>query len=1078
MEAKRKKLWILAGFSIFLIFIFMIIALLQFQKKPTNLDTQELFQFDFNKNWTMFSLDCIKIPQIKQEDYNQIHQRIKDTQKIENCEKIDLPYTQKNNSNPKNTILVFKNILSEEYTGLTLHISSENAMVHIFINDKLIYEYGLYNNTNVTEKPPEKKEHLVVLPTILEKEEIWIELSSLYPDKNAKIALNDIKITPPSMVIGIFGNSIADIGCCLLMIIMAIILFMLALIRKYTLQLSRGELYLGLFALAAGVYYFIETDTLSTFYNIQAAYELQHYLPLLFSLLLSLYFEWNLHTIYPHRFFILSLITIGNAIIQAFLQTLKIQSFTDIIFFSSTATCLVCITSIISLQQLDYKKRPYQSLPLTLSILLLLLGEIINTIIQIILKEDIYYIKITQYSTTIFTIMIAIIHVLQISKEYRLSVERNAKLLEEKIKITEQQNTQLIQAKKEADIAKHEALAANEAKGKFLAHMSHEIRTPINAVLGMDEMILRESKEQTIKEYAMDIYTAGQTLLSLINDILDFSKIESGKMELVPVKYDVSSFIHDLTTMASQKAKNKNLDLKLEIDSEIPSILYGDDVRIRQILTNILTNAIKYTQKGTVFFRIQSYKKEKDIVTLHFEVEDTGIGIKEEDLPKLFTEFERIEENRNRNIEGTGLGMSITIQLLTLLGSKLQVESVYGKGSKFYFELKQKIIDPTIIGNFESRIYESAKNYNYTTKFYAENASILVVDDNAMNRKVLQSLLKETKIQLTEAESGMECLKLVQEHHYDLIFLDHMMPEMDGIETLHHIKNLPNCPCKDTPIIVLTANAVSGAKENYLSEGFYDFLSKPVIPEKLETMIKKTLPKELIQETTNEEQNKNITRSPQTKTEATEIILEDLPQVDGLDWNYALLHLPDKELLEYTVKEFYAQIDSAANHLESAYHEITNPVQLEQYRIQVHAMKSLAATIGIISLSGMAKILENAARNNQIDIIVSMTTIFLKEWRSYHEKLQNVFNIGNAEKEEATDLSMIQALIEIIRLSMEEMDIDQADTALQELQSYQYSNEITQTIQKLAQAVTNLDSEETSQIANLLIQQLNTKNND
>ena len=594
--------------------------------------------------------------------------------------------------------------------------------------------------------------------------------------------------------------------------------------------------------------------------------------------------------------------------------------------------------------------------------------------------ESVYGSIVSQYSMTIFSIMVAVIHTLQLSKEYRISVE-------EKAKITEQQNIQLIQAKKEADVARHEALAANEAKGKFLAHMSHEIRTPINAVLGMDEMILRESKEQNIKEYAMDIYTAGQTLLSLINDILDFSKIDSGKMEIVPVEYDISSLIHDLINMTIQRAKDKNIKLEVEVDHEIPSRLFGDDVRIRQILTNILTNAVKYTQEGIVWLRVKSHKTDETVI-LRFEVEDTGIGIKEEDLPKLSAEFERIEENRNRNIEGSGLGMSITIQLLELLGSRLQVESIYGKGSKFYFELEQKIIDPIPIGDFESRVHQIAQDYNYNTKFYAPDAKILIVDDNIVNLKVLRNLLKETKIQVTEAKRGIECLELVQKNHYDLIFLDHMMPEMDGVETLHHMKTLSNYPCENTPVVVLTANAVSGAKEKYLSEGFDDFLSKPIVPEKLENMIKKILPRELLEEAINNP------KQVETKTDISDLFLEELPQIDGLDWNYAWLHLPDRNLLEYTIKEFYAQIESAADNLERAYEQITKVEQLDSYRIQVHAMKSLAATIGIIPLTGIAKVLEYAAKDNKIDIIMSMTTTFLEEWRSYHKKLQGVFDIG------------------------------------------------------------------------------------
>lgn len=513
----------------------------------------------------------------------------------------------------------------------------------------------------------------------------------------------------------------------------------------------------------------------------------------------------------------------------------------------------------------------------------------------------------------------------------------------------------------------------------------------------------------------------------------------------------------------------------MEIDHNIPSRLFGDDVRIRQVLTNILTNAVKYTQQGTVWLRVQCIRlDENEMAVLRFEVEDTGIGIKEEDLPKLSAEFERIEEDRNRNIEGTGLGMSITVQLLSLLGSRLQVESVYGEGSKFYFELEQKVIDSTPIGDFEARIHQITKNYHYSTKFYAPDAKLLVVDDNAVNRKVLRNLLKETRIQVTDAESGKECLKLIQENYYDLIFLDHMMPEMDGVETLHHIKKLSDCPCQDTPIVVLTANAVSGAKEKYLAEGFDDFLSKPIVPEKLENMIRNMLPEEsIVEEVLPEDADSSqIVVSKQTEAGVTEELLEELPQVDGLDWHYAWLHLPDKELLEYTVKEFYAQIDSAADKLEQLFGQLEEPNQVELYRIQVHAMKSLAATVGIIPLAGVAKILEYAARDGKIETILSMTEVFLEEWRSYRQKHWGIFGIETEIKKEVTDGSVIQALVEMVRLSMQEMDIDNADQVMSQLREYEYSEEINQNIQKLAEAVTNLDTEETERIADLLMEQI------
>ena len=280
---------------------------------------------------------------------------------------------------------------------------------------------------------------------------------------------------------------------------------------------------------------------------------------------------------------------------------------------------------------------------------------------------------------------------------------------------------------------KQQALSASEAKGRFLANMSHEIRTPINAVLGMDAIILRESKESRIREYAMDIQNAGQSLLALINDILDISKIESGKMELVPVEYDFSSLVHDIVNMISMKAEAKELAVELEVEESLPSRLWGDDVRIHQVLINLLNNAVKYTEEGKVTLTIGGEVHENKVL-LQFAVEDTGIGIREENLSKLFAEFERIEESRNRNVEGTGLGMSITTQLLGMMGSRLQVESEYGKGSRFYFELEQRIVDGEPVGNLEERIRKQAREYSHTVEFTAPDATVLLVDDNAVKQ--------------------------------------------------------------------------------------------------------------------------------------------------------------------------------------------------------------------------------------------------------------------------------------------------------------------------------------------------------
>ncbi len=1062
-----KNLRKIAGISVLFILIFMVIALFQYQEQGDGTSIlPNQFEYAFDEDWTMVLLEGAEISAIDAQNYETMQELVQGAMLEGNCQSVELPYME--NENP-GSALVFQSVLPEDFAGLTLNFSSKDAMTYVFLDGEIIYQYDLEQDAEA--KSRRENNNFVDIPKVFEEGELWIVLLPIKPE--AAASLGEVIVESRDMlVIRVVENNIADIGCCLLIMLMAIILFVLAMIRKYTRQPVRGEFFLGMAVLAAGIYCFIGTDTLTIFYNAQEAYEMQEYLVLLMPLFLTLYFERNLHTVYPRRFSALLWVMVLNAGVQILLHNFGVRDLADMINISAAGVAVTCVIAIVSLVQYDYRDKSYQAWMSVLSMVILLSGGIANVILNVFF-HPVRGNMAGQYSMAAFSVVMAVVHTLRLSKEYRANAEESARLLQEKVKAAELQNVQLAQAKHDADTARQEALAANEAKGKFLARMSHEIRTPINAVLGMDEMILREAKEQTIKDYAMDIYTAGQTLLSLINDILDFSKIDSGKMEIVPVEYDVSSMIHDLSNMAAQRAKDKEIKLEVEVDHQLPCRLYGDDVRIRQVLTNILTNAVKYTHEGTVWLRVQS-RIEGETAMLKFEVQDTGIGIREEDLPKLSAEFERIEEDRNRNIEGTGLGMNITIQLLALLGSKLQVESVYGKGSKFYFELKQKIIDDTPIGDFESRVRQIAEDYNYDTKFCAPDAKVLVVDDNAVNRKVFRNLLKETQIQVTDAGGGAECLELVQNNYYDLIFLDHMMPEMDGIETLHHIKEFSDFPCKDTPIIVLTANAVSGAKEQYLAEGFDEFLSKPIMPEKLENMMKAMLPKELLLETAASESQAlsdgNVTNG------TPEQLLEELPMVDGLDWQYAWMHLPDLELLQYTVKEFYDQLDTSADHLQQAYAQLSEPGRLDAYRIQVHAMKSLAATVGIMPLSGVAKILEYAAKSARIDIIMSVTPPFLEEWRSYQEKLKGVFGIGTEAKEKVEDYSMILALVEMVRISMQEMDIDQADKLVGQLRAYEYPEDMNQNMQKLAEAVTNLDVEEACRLADLLIGQMEEKN--
>ena len=648
--------------------------------------------------------------------------------------------------------------------------------------------------------------------------------------------------------------------------------------------------------------------------------------------------------------------------------------------------------------------------------------------------------------------------------------------------------------------AKQQALAASEAKGRFLANMSHEIRTPINAVLGMDAMILRECAEPHIREYALDIQNAGQSLLSLINDILDLSKIESGKLEILPGEYDFSSLIHDIMNMISMKAEDKGLSVELFIDEKLPSRLFGDDVRIRQILVNLMNNAVKYTEEGSVTLTVSGEIREvpnadgteKSLIVLTFQVEDTGIGMKEEDIPKLFAEFERIEEKRNRNIEGTGLGMSITTQLLEMMGSKLEVESVYGEGSKFFFRLEQEIVSREPIGNLEERIRKQAEGYTWQVTFTAPEAQILLVDDNTMNRKVFTSLLKETKVQIDEASGGMECLSMVQKKQYDMIFLDHMMPDLDGIETLHRMKNLQDYPCKSTPVVALTANAVTGAKEMYLAEGFFSFLSKPVNPDKLEKMLMENLPESKLIKSkvsgsdSHESQlakggmpGKSVPGDtagalsegqPQEGSGA----VEKLPEIDGIDWEYALLHTKDMELLVSTVKDFAQMMEGEAVALEKLYqmiealsgeqvHAPELAEALKQYRVKVHSMKSSAAMIGAVPLSGIAKMLEYAARDSKVERIRKVTPTFLEDWRAMKEVLKpfaaELAGNNDADKPDV-DFEILKEKLDLLGNAMEDMDIDTADAISEELNGFRYPEAFSPLIESLTLAVANIDAEQ------------------
>lgn len=505
---------------------------------------------------------------------------------------------------------------------------------------------------------------------------------------------------------------------------------------------------------------------------------------------------------------------------------------------------------------------------------------------------------------------------------------------------------------RERDEFRKAKIAAEEASrymSEFLAKVSHEVRTPINAVLGMDEMILRESRNRDIKKYAVDIQTAARSLHSIFNEILDSSKIQSGRMEIVPVEYNLGIMLNELVSMVSVRAAEKDLELVVDVDDSMPSVLKGDDLRIKQVAVNLLTNAVKYTHNGRVTLKVDGVKKDDGIFAMHMEVNDTGIGIREEEIPKIFMPYQRIDLEKNHSIEGTGLGMGITVQLLRLMDSELHVESEYGVGSTFYFDLKQVIIDDTPMGKLELIADKRADEYNYEALFAAPDAKVLVVDDNEINRKVIKNLLKETGIQVFEANSGTECIELVKTNRYDVILLDHMMP----------------------------ANSISGAREDYLNLGFDDYLSKPIDAKRLEKLLLKLLPDRLI--------TKNL---PQINSGKQTI----LPDIDGIDWRYARIFVDDDNMIRMTALDLYDTLDEEIEGLNKRLESVDTEDGMMDYRIQVHSLKGISQTIGAVLAFSLARVTEKAAIAGDAERVRRLHSELIAELNRLHDAMSVLKN--------------------------------------------------------------------------------------
>jgi len=599
---------------------------------------------------------------------------------------------------------------------------------------------------------------------------------------------------------------------------------------------------------------------------------------------------------------------------------------------------------------------------------------------------------------------------------------------------------------------------ANRAKTNFVSNMSHEIRTPMNSIVGITEILLRSRHSPKEQEYLLNIQSSGRVLLTIINDVLDCSKMEAGKMQLFDEPYDTCSLFHDLRISMENRIGHSGLELIYDIDQDIPCKLKGDMGRIRQVIINLVNNAIKYTEKGSVRFSVHVRQKNTDKVMLYYEVADTGIGIRKEDQKILFDAFQRVEMDRNRYVEGTGLGLTISQNLVNMMGGVIEVESEYGKGSRFFFTIEQTIIDPTPV----SAVNYNGQKDNVTEKeaeclFIAPEAHILLVDDNELNLVVAKELLKPLRMQIDTAENGLQAVKMVRGSQYDLVLMDHMMPVMDGIEAAKAIRALPEDKYQKLPIIALTANAMVDARKEFLNAGMNGFVAKPIDFARICNQLKLWLPKDLVRDVPKEEAKKLLADDLSDR----EIQPED-PQM-GFSFEEGVKHCGSKAALMKTIRIFYRTIDSKANKIEQCLKEGL----ISDYVIEIHALKSSALLIGAVPLSEAAKELEDYGKQGKTEVLEEKTPDVLTLYRDLKNILRPYAEKEEDAKKEFSDGEWITALQQIHQC-IEQFDLDGVDQIMEQLEEYQVPECIRESMDQLRVYVADVSLEEIMELTDTM----------